>query len=403
MAREPGQTNPNDKVNAAIMEQARSGQPPKKMFDGEQTSLMRRVSPGVSPGFEKDAPGFATNPTNQPLTSAPSQVPGELGVANSTYFGMEPTPLTGVANVDLNPPLIKTDKTESAIMDSNVPLRADGIVRYEKNDPNAGVPEGWEARSTYAAFDDDGKQIRGDSVRYEGPNGAFLETSGQRNRGGGDTNRQTGGTISVMPGPGSSKFTDEQWASMSSAEKQQANAAVHAETMAALAPSSRALTGGSEGGSPSGMDPYERERIQREYGMAIGNLQDDMRYGRISSKKGAVLASLMKDKYGSMLGITPEQETDRELMKSRIMADRTTTTNSNRAPQQRFSAQQIGDDDENGKQFGIVDQNTGNYRPITGQKQSAMAEAQARLAKAAAGSPEFMQATADIKRLQGAK
>lgn len=394
MAREPGQTNPNDKVNAAIMEQARSGQPPKKMFDGEQTSLMRRVSPGVSPGFEKDAPGFATNPTNQPLTSAPSQVPGELGVANSTYFGMEPTPLTGVANVDLNPPLIKTDTPESAIMDSNVPLRADGILRYEKSDPNAGVPEGWEARKVYPDPKDDIFLNNGKTV-YSGPGGSSMEVIGGIRKG--------EGTLSVMPGPGSSKYTDEQWASMSSAEKQQANAAVHAETMAAWAPTPRALTGGDGGGSSSGMDEYERERIQREYGMAIGNLQDDMRYGRISSKKGAVLASLMKDKYGSMLGITPEQETDRELMKSRILADRTTTTNSNRAPQQRFSAQQIGEDDEGGKQFGIVDQNTGRYQPITGPKQSALVEAQTRFAKAAAGSPEALAAAADIKRLQGAK
>lgn len=399
MAREPGQTNPNDKVNAAIMEQARSGQPPKKMFDGEQTSLMRRVSPGVSPGFEKDAPGFATNPTNQPLTSAPSQVPGELGVANSTYFGMEPTPLTGVANVDLNPPLIKTDTPESAIMDSNVPLRADGILRYEKSDPNAGVPEGWEARKVYPDPKDDIFLNNGKTV-YSGPGGSSMEVIGGIRKG--------EGTLSVMPGPGSSKYTDEQWASMSSAEKQQANAAAHAEIGAVIGSAgsagSRALTGDSGGGGgSSGMDAYERERIQREYGMAIGNLQDDMRYGRISSKKGAVLASLMKDKYGSMLGITPEQETDRELMKSRILADRTTTTNSNRAPQQRFSAQQIGDDDEGGKQFGIVDQNTGRYQPITGPKQSALVEAQTRFAKAAAGSPEALAAAADIKRLQGAK
>lgn len=401
MAREPGQTNPNDKVNAAIMEQARSGKPVPLMTD-KQANVFDAIRPdaptgprdmenesALSYGFRSlfgKAPDSAQPLTGETLTNL-GITPASLLVAPTSPLRLDTPPL-GVLTAE------KPAVPESAIMDSNVPLRADGIMRHEKSDPNAGVPEGWEARKVYPDPKDDIFLNNGKTV-YSGPGGSSMEVIGGIRKG--------EGTLSAMPGPGSSKYTDEQWASMSSAEKQQANAAVHAETMAAWAPTPRALTGGDGGGSSSGMDEYERERIQREYGMAIGNLQDDMRYGRISSKKGAVLASLMKDKYGSMLGITPEQETDRELMKSRILADRTTTTNSNRAPQQRFSAQQIGDDDEGGKQFGIVDQNTGRYQPITGPKQSALVEAQTRFAKAAAGSPEALAAAADIKRLQGAK
>ena len=136
-------------------------------------------------------------------------------------------------------------------------------------------------------------------TRYEGPRGGFLEVTGTR---------KGGGTVSVVSGPGREGHTEAEWAKMSGKERAQANVdSYKSQTQAIRGVIEQAKQGRQErsasGGALTGQQsPFARRKTLREYGMAARELKNDMRRGRISAKKGKVIAATLADHYDKALG-----------------------------------------------------------------------------------------------------
>ena len=136
-------------------------------------------------------------------------------------------------------------------------------------------------------------------TRYEDGKGGFLEATGTR---------KGGGTVSVTSGPGSGDYTKAEWAKMSGKERAQANVdSYKSQTQAIRGVIEQAKQGRQErsasGGALTGQQsPFARRKTLREYGMAARELKNDMRRGRISAKKGKVIAATLADHYDRALG-----------------------------------------------------------------------------------------------------
>lgn len=174
------------------------------------------------------------------------------------------------------------------------PTGVEGITVHPAESPGARPLQTPLEESGFTATDSrfGGKPL----TRYEDGKGSFLETTGVR---------KGGGTLSSVRGPGAANYTEAEWKALPNEQKIQANVDSYKSQTAAVRSSMAGpgRAGAASGGALTGQQsPFERRKTLREYGMAVGELQNDMRRGRVSAKKGKVIAGMLKDQYDKVLG-----------------------------------------------------------------------------------------------------
>jgi len=117
----------------------------------------------------------------------------------------------------------------------------------------------------------------------------------------------------AISGPGADNYTAEQWDKMSGAQRTQANVdAYKTQTADIRASKARIADIRASKRKPeqtrlvaatiNQMSQGDRERALQGYRMAVGGLQNDLRRGRLTEKKGKIIGEMLQDHYNKALG-----------------------------------------------------------------------------------------------------